>query len=149
MPRLPLVISLLTVRALFGQSIPVDPQNPSPNAVVQLKRTPASPAATSQKTDTFVDHFDFSANVRRWRSQRKLPSRRVQFLRRPAGQLVYPRVIALQPTLRFPLLRSKPLSSAPLGGHNKTEPRRGRTVGCCSPSERAYRPWCAHRCASA
>src|ERR1035441_5228401 len=64
MPRLPLVISLLTLRALFGQSIPVDLQNPSPNSVVQLKRTPASPAATPQKTDTFVDHFDFGANVR-------------------------------------------------------------------------------------
>ena len=64
MPRLPLVISLLTVRALFGQSIPVDPQNPSPNSVVQLKRTPAPQASTPQKTDTFVDHFDFGANVR-------------------------------------------------------------------------------------
>src|ERR1017187_9280329 len=64
MPRLPLVISLLTVRALFGQSIPVDPQNPSPNSVVQLKRTPAPPATAPQKTDTFVDHFDFGANVR-------------------------------------------------------------------------------------
>jgi hypothetical protein len=41
MPRLTLVISLLTVRALFGQSIPADPQNPSPNPVVQLKRIPA------------------------------------------------------------------------------------------------------------
>ena len=59
MPRLPLVISLLTVRALFGQSIPVDPQNPAPNSVVQLKRTPAPQASTPQKTDTFVDHFRF------------------------------------------------------------------------------------------
>jgi len=64
MPRLPLVISLLTVRALFGQSIPVDHQNPSPNSVIQLKRTPALPVAVPQKTDTFVDHFDFGANVR-------------------------------------------------------------------------------------
>src|ERR1035438_1287447 len=64
MPGLPFVISLLTIRALFGQSIPVDPQNPSPNSVVQLKRTPAPPVAAPQKTDTFVDRFDFGANVR-------------------------------------------------------------------------------------
>ena len=87
------------------------------------KQTPLSTISISART------------FGRWRSQWKLPSRRVQFRRRPAGQLVYPRVTALQPTLRFPLLRSKPLSSALLGGHNKTEPRRARTVGCCSPSE--------------
>jgi hypothetical protein len=62
MPRLPFVIALLTLRALFGQSVPVDPQNLSPNSVVQLKRTP--PATVPPKPDTFVDHFDFGANVR-------------------------------------------------------------------------------------
>ena len=64
MPRFTFVVSLLTFRVLFGQTVPVDPQNPSPNSVVQLKRTQAAPASTPQKTDTFVDHFDFGANVR-------------------------------------------------------------------------------------
>jgi P-type conjugative transfer protein TrbG len=68
MPRLPLVISLLTVRALFGQSIPVDPQNPSPNSVVQLKRTPAPPALRLKRQ---IPLWIISISARtfgRWRS---------------------------------------------------------------------------------
>src|SRR5580698_2189805 len=64
MPRLPFLISLLTIRALFGQSSPADPQNPSSSSVVQVKRIPATPTAAPPNTDSFVDHFDFGANVR-------------------------------------------------------------------------------------
>src|SRR5258708_2947951 len=63
MPRLPFLISLLTVRVLFGQASP-DPQNPSPSSGVQAKRTRASPTTGPSNTDSFVDHFDFGANVR-------------------------------------------------------------------------------------
>ena len=63
MPRKRLLISLLAARVLIGQTIPPDAQNPPPNSVVQMKRLPA-PTAEAPKADSFVDHFDFDANVR-------------------------------------------------------------------------------------
>ena len=64
MTRLPFLISLLTVSGLFGQASPPDPQNPPASSVVQLKRTPATPTTATPKEDSFVEHFDFGANVR-------------------------------------------------------------------------------------
>ena len=83
-----------------------------------------------------MDHFDFGANVRALAQSMETPADDgCDATADPRASLPYPRVTALQRTSRFPLPRSKPLSSAPPGGHNKTEPRRGRTAGCCSPSE--------------
>jgi P-type conjugative transfer protein TrbG len=64
MSRIPFLISLFTVRALFGQANPAKPQSPPPNSVVQVKRTPAVPITAAPGADSFVDHFDFGANVR-------------------------------------------------------------------------------------
>ncbi len=74
MPRLPFLISLLTARVLFGQGSPEEPQNPSPSSVVQVKPTPAIPTVAPPKTDNFVDHFDFGANVRALEHSMEVPS---------------------------------------------------------------------------
>ena len=104
MPRLPLLISLLTVRALFGQSSPVDPQNPSPNSVVQVKRTPAAPASCASKYRYLCRSFRF----RRERSGagavngERRPTTGAIPAPHPRASLLYPRVTTLQPTSRFP-----------------------------------------------
>ena len=147
MPRLPFLISLLTVRSLFGQTSPVDPQSPSPSSVVQVKRTPASSTAVPPNTDSFVDHFDFGANVRALAESMETPTAKGATPPVVLGPSAVPQ--GYRPTTdvaHSTTARSKPLSSALLGGHNKTELRRGRTVACCSPSERDCLPWCAHRC---
>ena len=64
MSRISVLISLFTVRALFGQANPAKPQSPPPNPVVQVKRTPAVPTTAVPGADSLVDHFDFGANVR-------------------------------------------------------------------------------------
>src|ERR1017187_592438 len=64
MSRIPFLISMFTVRALFGQANPAKTQSPPPNPVVQVKRTPAVPTTAVPGADSLVDHFDFGANVR-------------------------------------------------------------------------------------
>jgi len=64
MSRILFLISLFTVRALFGQTSSVDPQNPSPSSAVELKRTQAAPFAATPNVGNFFDQFDFGANVR-------------------------------------------------------------------------------------
>ena len=61
--RIPFLILLLTIRALFGQTSPVDLQSP-PNTAVEVKRTPAAPTTAAPNAGNFVDQFDFGANVR-------------------------------------------------------------------------------------
>ncbi len=56
MSQTPLLISLLVVRTLFAQDTSTNSQNSQPNSVTQAKQTPT--------TGTFLDHFDFDANVR-------------------------------------------------------------------------------------
>lgn len=62
--RMRLAVSIFIARALFGQASPSGPESAAPNSVVRVQRTPAIPASHTPKTDTFVDHFDFGANVR-------------------------------------------------------------------------------------
>src|SRR5580692_11987371 len=90
MPRLPFLISLLTIRALFGQASPVDPQNPSPSSGVHVKRTPATPTAAPPNPDSFVDHFDFGANVRALAHSMEAPADSVATPPAAHGQSVVP-----------------------------------------------------------
>jgi type IV secretion system protein VirB9 len=64
MSRVPFLISLFAVRALFGQSSPVDPQSPPASSAVQVKRAPGAPTSAEPNPGSFVDQFDFGANVR-------------------------------------------------------------------------------------
>lgn len=63
MSRMPFIFSLLAARVVFGQANPTGAQNSPPNSAVEVKRTPGAAANQAQKGDTFVDHFDFDANV--------------------------------------------------------------------------------------
>src|SRR5580693_2015071 len=64
MSRVPFLISLFAVRALFGQSSPVDPQSPPASSAVQVKRIQGAPTSAAPDPGSFVDQFDFGANVR-------------------------------------------------------------------------------------
>ena len=64
MSRVALLFSLFTAGALFGQSSPVDPQSQPANSAVQVKRTAGTPTSAAPNPDSFVDQFDFGANVR-------------------------------------------------------------------------------------
>ncbi len=64
MSRIRFVVSMLLARALFGQASPGGPEGGPGNSVIRIQRTPATPASESPKTGTFVDQFDFGANVR-------------------------------------------------------------------------------------
>src|SRR5580704_3884783 len=64
MSRVPFLILLFTVRALFGQSSPDDPQSPPASSAVQVKRAPGAPTSAAPNSGSFVDQFDFGANVR-------------------------------------------------------------------------------------
>ena len=64
MSRIRFVVSMLLARTLCGQAGPAATESAVPNSVIRAQRTPAIPAGESPKTDTFVDHFDFGANVR-------------------------------------------------------------------------------------
>src|SRR5260370_30815435 len=57
----PFIVLFFVGRALFGQANGAMPTNPTPNSVVKVKRAPADGA--HQDTGSFVDHFDFDANV--------------------------------------------------------------------------------------
>src|SRR5580658_5438331 len=90
MPRLPFLISLLTARALFGQASPVEPQSPSPSSVIQVKRTPSTSTAAPPNTDSFVDHFDFGANVRALAESMGTPAAKGATRAAPRGQSAVP-----------------------------------------------------------
>jgi type IV secretion system protein VirB9 len=64
MSRIRFVVSMLLARALFGQASPAGPESAQENSVIRVQRAPATPAGESTKTGTFVDQFDFGANVR-------------------------------------------------------------------------------------
>jgi type IV secretion system protein VirB9 len=58
-----LLFSLLAASAAFGQSGPGGTQDKLPASVVELKRTPPGTPSQAPNSSTFVDHFDFGANV--------------------------------------------------------------------------------------
>jgi type IV secretion system protein TrbG len=64
MTRIRFVVSLLLARALFGQASPGGPESAPGSSVIRVQRTPATPSSESPRTGTFVDQFDFGANVR-------------------------------------------------------------------------------------
>lgn len=57
----PFIVSALIVRTLYGQSSAAAPASSRPDTPIEVKRAPAGTA--NQGSDTFVDHFDFGANV--------------------------------------------------------------------------------------
>jgi type IV secretion system protein VirB9 len=63
MLRIPFLLSLLAASALFGQQAGTPQQVPSPNSAVEVKRITPVPNKPPSKADTFLDHFDFGANV--------------------------------------------------------------------------------------
>ncbi len=91
MPRLPLVISLLTVRALFGQSMSGRPSEPVAELRGPVEADTGTPGMLRLKKQIPLSTISISARTfGRWRSQWRRLSRRVQFHRRPTGQSAVP-----------------------------------------------------------
>jgi type IV secretion system protein TrbG len=90
---------------LFGQGAPGGSQS-APNSAVEVKRTPPAAVQEAPKANTFVDHFDFDANV--------------QALQRSTGTLSVP-----APSSKVPNMLPPPLvhgeSAVPQGYHAVTD----------------------------